>query len=436
MIKRNRKWIAVLLIVGLVISGVSVYADSSVHLMVDAEHVETLLEIRDGRTMVPVSTLQDVFDATATWEDSRLILAFAEKTMMLEEGSASAWLDGEVVELDAPWVMLNDISWVPLAAIARSFGHAVFWNAQHRTVEVMTRTNRLFSESVLAIASTGSLLLNGELGDLHEEIVASGEWDTPENEAFRTVLKEIKEINDVTYVYTLIKSGTDEEPTLLIAESDYPEEFGDEYEMEPQFLKAFSGEPAYAPHFWDEDGVVMKSAFAPIYNSAGEVVAILGIDTEYDTMNHDANALISAKVKAMASTGSLLLNGKMADLHEEILASGEWDTPENETFRVPLQQIREINDATYVYTFVWESDEEVLLISEADYPEEFGTRYDMEPQFLVAFSGTPAAAGHIWVDEESMKSAFAPIYNTSGEIVALLGIDFEAPELAYVPELE
>jgi hypothetical protein len=427
---------AVLLIVGLVISGVSVYADSSVHLMVDTEHVETLLEIRDGRTMVPVTTLEDVFGATATWENNRLIAVFAEKTMMLEEGSASAWLDGEVVELDAPMVIVNETPWVPLAAIARAFGHEVSWNAQTKTVEVITRTNRLFSEYVRAIAATGSLLLNGEMGDLHEEIVASGEWDTPENEAFRAVLKEIKEMNDVTYVYTLIKSGSDEDPTLLISESDYPEELGDEYEMEPQFLKAFAGEPAYAVHFWDEDGVVMKSAFAPIYNSAGEVVAILGIDTEYDTMHHDANALISAKVKAMASTGSLLFNGEMGDLHEEILASGEWDTPENETFRVPLKQIREINNATYVYTFVWENDDEVLLISEADWPDEFGTPYDMEPQFLVAFSGTPAAAEHIWVDEEAMKSAFAPIYNTSGEIVALLGIDFEAPELAYVPELE
>lgn len=436
MIKMSQKWMAVLLIVGLVISGVSVYADSSVHLMVDMEPVETLLEIHDGRTMVPVSTLEDFFGAAAKWENNRLIVVFAEKTMMLEEGSTSAWLDGEVVELDEPMVIVNETPWVPLAATARAFGHEVSWNAQTRAVEVITRTNRLFSEYVRAIAATGSLLLNGEMGDLHEEIVASGEWDTPENEAFRAVLKEIKETNDVTYVYTLIKSGSDEDPTLLISESDYPEELGDEYEMEPQFLKAFAGEPAYAVHFWDEDGVVMKSAFAPIYNSAGEVVAILGIDTEYDTMNHDANALISAKVKAMASTGSLLFNGEMGDLHEEILASGEWDTPENETFRIPLQQIRKINNATYVYTFVWENDDEVLLISEADWPEEFGTPYDMEPQFLVAFSGTPAAAEHIWVDEEAMKSAFAPIYNTSGEIVALLGVDFEAPELVYVPELE
>lgn len=431
----TKKWMAGLLILSLVLGGMVVYADQPAHLMVDTEMVDADTMIHDGRTMVTLETLEQVLDVKTSWSEEQLTLTFAEKTMVLEAGSLMAAMDEESVDLGSPLVMHGDTAWVPLAAIARAFGHEVVWHAHTRTVEIVTRTNRLFSEYVRAIAATGSLLLNGEMGDLHEEIVASGEWDTPENEAFRAVLKEILDINDVTYVYTLVKSGTDEDPTLLISDAEWPDEYGDEYEMEPQFLKAFAGEPAYAVHFWEEEGTVMKSAFAPIYNTAGQVVAILGIDTEYNTMNHDANALISAKVKAMAATGSLLLNGEMGDLHEAILESGEWDTPENEMFRVPLQQIRAINDATYVYTFVWDTEEQVLLISEADWPDEFGTPYDMEPQFILAFAGAPAAANHIWVDDEVMKSAFAPIYNTAGDIVALLGIDFEAPELAHVPEL-
>jgi dimeric dUTPase (all-alpha-NTP-PPase superfamily) len=433
--KTAMKWMVGCLILGLLFSGLSVSAASHVRILVDTEESATHAMIMNGRTMVPLEMIQESMHADALWEDGNLVLTFAEKTVLLSENEHRAWVDGEEVLIDAPLIMVDETPWLPLAFTASAFGHEVSWNDLDRTVSIITRTNRLFSEYVQAIAATGSLLLNGEMGDLHEVIVASGEWDTEENEQFRSILQKIKEANDVTYVYTLIKSGSDEEPTLLISESDYPDEFGDEYEMEPQFLEAFAGKPAYAVHFWEEDGITMKSAFAPIYNNAGEVVAILGIDTEYDPMNHDANRLISAKVKAMASTGALLLNGEMGDLHEVILESGEWDTEENETFRSILKAIKEINGATYVYSFVWDTEEQVLLISESDYPDEFGTPYDMEPQFLLAFDGAPAAANHIWVDEDAMKSAFAPIYNTSGEIVALLGIDFEAPELAYVPEL-
>ena len=435
--KRMAKWLVMVLALVMVLGGAAAYAQQPVHLVVDTEATETTLALENGRAMIPVEALGEAMGISAQWQENQLVLTFAEKTMILTVGEAEALLDGEAVMLDQAIIAAEDVTWVPLASVARAFGHEVGWNASTKSVEIITRTNRLFSEYVKAIAATGALMLNGEMGDLHESIVASDEWDTPENEAFRAILKEIKEANGATYVYTLIKSGTDDEPALLISESDYPDEFGDEYDMEPQFLKAFAGESAYAVHFWEEEGTVMKSAFAPIYNTAGQVVAILGIDTVYNPMNHDANALISAKVKAIAATGALLLHGDMGDLHEVIVASDEWDTPENEAFRAILKEIKEANGVTYVYTLIKSGtdDEPTLLISESDYPDEFGDEYDMEPQFLLAFNGTPAAAKHIWVDDEVMKSAFAPIYNTAGEIVALLGIDMEAPELTHVPTL-
>ncbi|SMP42757.1 copper amine oxidase N-terminal domain-containing protein [Anoxynatronum buryatiense] len=436
--KRMAKWLVMVLVLVMVMGGTGVYAQQPVQLMLDTEEAATSLVLKDGRAMISVDDLEELMGVDVQWQADELVLTYAEKTMVMTVGAQEALLDGESMLLDQPLIMEAEMLWVPLASVSRAFGHEVAWNASAKSVEIISRTNRLFSEYVKAIATTGALLLNGEMGDLHEAIVTSGEWDTPENEAFRTSLKEIKEASGATYVYTLIKSGTDEDPTLLISESDYPDEYGDEYEMESQFLKAFAGKPAYAVHFWDDEGTVMKSAFAPIYNSAGQVVAILGIDTVYNPMNHDANALISSKVKAIAVTGSLMLKGEMGDLHEVIVASGEWDTQENEAFRAVLKKIKEANGATYVYTLIKSGTDEdpTLLISESDYPDEYGDEYDMEPQFLLAFSGTPAAAQHIWIDDEVMKSAFAPIYNTAGEIVALLGIDMEAPELAHVPELD
>ncbi|HHY90072.1 MAG TPA: hypothetical protein GX503_00255 [Clostridiales bacterium] len=140
--------------------------------------------------------------------------------------------------------------------------------------------NRLVGEKVMSIAATASLLLNGELGDLHEQVVADGHRNSEAYEKIRDVLRKVQEINNSTYVYTLIKVSDDMTHLIVdAADEEDADEFGTEYEMEPQFEKAFAGEPAYAIHTWeDETYGIQKSAFAPIYNSKGEIVAILGVD--------------------------------------------------------------------------------------------------------------------------------------------------------------
>ncbi len=140
--------------------------------------------------------------------------------------------------------------------------------------------NRLVGEKVMAIAATASLMLNGELGDLHEQVVADGHRDSEAYQKLYDVLRKVQEINESTYVYTLIKVSDDMTHLIVdAADEEDADEFGAEYEMEPQFEKAFAGEPAYAIHTWeDETYGIQKSAFAPIYNSSGEIVAIIGID--------------------------------------------------------------------------------------------------------------------------------------------------------------
>lgn len=147
------------------------------------------------------------------------------------------------------------------------------------------------------------------------------------------------------------------------------------------------------------------------------------------------NRLIGEKVMAIAATGALLLDGEMGDLHEQIVADGHRDSQAYKDFMAILQQIRDVNQATYVYTLIKVSDEMTNLIVDAAEGEEadpFGTEYEMEPQFETAFAGTPDYAVHTWDDEEygTQKSAFAPIHNSQGEVVAILGVDYPAPELS------
>ncbi|RST77393.1 hypothetical protein D4T97_002595 [Siminovitchia acidinfaciens] len=305
-------------------------------------------------------------------------------------------------------------------------------------------TNRLIGEKVMGMAATGALLLNGELGDAHEKIVADGHRDSEEYKEFQEVLKQILDASKATYVYTLIK--VDDDMTNLIAEAADEEDadpFGNEYEMEPQFETAFAGEPDHAVHTWDdEDYGTQKSAFAPIYNSKQEIVAILGIDYPIEELQKkDTNELVGEKVMGMASVGALLLNGKLGDTHEKIVANGNRDGSEYKEFQDALKEIHEAVKPTYVYTLIKVSDEMTHIIAESadeDDADEYGTEYEMEPQFETAFAGDSDYAIHTWDDEDygTQKSAFAPVFNSKNEMVAILGIDFPAPELEEAAEEE
>jgi len=140
---------------------------------------------------------------------------------------------------------------------------------------------RLYGERTMAIAVTGALLLNGEYGDLHEKIVADGHRNSEAYTSFQKILQDIQDTNGATYVYTLIKLSDD--MTSLItdaAEGADADPYGTTYEMESLWEKSFAGEPAYAPYTWEDEwqGGMLQTASAPIYNSNGEVVAILSID--------------------------------------------------------------------------------------------------------------------------------------------------------------
>jgi hypothetical protein len=289
--------------------------------------------------------------------------------------------------------------------------------------------NRLTGEKVLAIAATGSLLLNGEFGDLHEQIVADGHRDSEAYAAFQKALQEIGAATNAAYVYTLIK--VNEEMTNLIVDAVQGEDAKDyraEYAMEPQFELAFSGTAAYAEPSWDEKRYGAQiSAFAPVYNSEGVITAVLGVDYPYDDAA-DPQALAGGKVMYIAALGSLLLNGEYGDLHEQVVSDGNRDSEAYEALQAALQNIRDINGVTYVYTLIRVDDEMTNLIVDAafgDEADEYAAEYEMEPEFDAAFSGTFTYLNQTWDGGyySIQKTGLAPIYNSAAAVVAILGVD-------------
>lgn len=136
-------------------------------------------------------------------------------------------------------------------------------------------------DHVVGLAAENALNLNGEFGDQHAALLASGEGrEHADYPAMVAKLKAIQNETGAYYVYTLIDSDPNDKGfNLIVDASAEPDDFMYLYELEGQFTDAMNGSPAAALSAWDNGkNDLCWSAFAPIYNTEGTIVAILGID--------------------------------------------------------------------------------------------------------------------------------------------------------------
>ena len=109
-----------------------------------------------------------------------------------------------------------------------------------------------------------------------------------------------------------------------------------------------------------------------------------------------------------------------------------------------LAGIAEETGALYVYTLTpgtdgvpaldGESGEEgsyLITVDGCDDPDDWATDYGWEVQFTEAWEGTPASARSAWNEEEDFQcwSAFAPVYDSEGNVVCILGIDYPCADV-------
>lgn len=154
---------------------------------------------------------------------------------------------------------------------------AVFAGGQTELSSGQVETGKKAMNMATEIANA----IKGRFGDMHEKIVRDGHRDSAEYEEFHTVLAAYVDKFKVTYIYTLIKIN-DEMTNLIVdaADDEYADDYGAEYEMEPQMVSAFGGTPDYAKDIWKDDDFGWQiSGFAPLYNSQGKIVALIGVDT-------------------------------------------------------------------------------------------------------------------------------------------------------------
>jgi len=91
------------------------------------------IDAKSGRAMVPLRVIVEAFGATVeyryiSFDDERVSIIFNLKRIDLRIGSNIAYIEGLPVKLDAPPVIINDRTFVPIRFIMETFGAKVDWD--------------------------------------------------------------------------------------------------------------------------------------------------------------------------------------------------------------------------------------------------------------------------------------------------------------------
>jgi hypothetical protein len=149
----------------------------------------------------------------------------------------------------------------------------------------------------------------------------------------------------------------------------------------------------------------------------------------------EALQAIATKATNLAAAYAKQLDGAWGDQHAAMIASKKKNAfADYAKMRSVLSGFVAKKEATYVYTLYPSAPSDkapfFLTVDGAVKPDDYGTEYKWEAGFAAAWKGTPTAADHAWKDDKGkgiLISAYAPIRDSKGNVVAILGVDYPAP---------
>lgn len=133
-------------------------------------------------------------------------------------------------------------------------------------------------------------------GDLFETLAPGDEITEVYQEMQEEMFKFFKD-KDVTYVYSLKPLNEQEMQFIVAADpAGAPCQIGDPYDIQEEMKEALSGQVAITDEPVQDEWGVFYTAYAPIYNSANEIVGIIGVDCESSNIREKANSLMMTLV--------------------------------------------------------------------------------------------------------------------------------------------
>ncbi len=172
------------------------------------------------------------------------------------------------------------LSWKITGAV---LGIAVLVSAFVGTISIQKMKEYLLDASrarTLVVAQMAAEFVDG---DMLDGIHAGDDG----NKSYNTVLEILQAFQidgDVAYIYTMrMNDGSLE--FVVDADTEEGAAVGEEYEIYDVIELALSGEATLDDEVTSDEWGSFYSGFAPIYNSAGKVVGIVGVDCSIDSIN-------------------------------------------------------------------------------------------------------------------------------------------------------
>jgi methyl-accepting chemotaxis protein len=144
-------------------------------------------------------------------------------------------------------------------------------------------------------------------GDQFERVVNNGygsDYDVIHKE-----LSGFLEGETVLYVYTYARDDNGNLIFVIDSDPEEPAAYGDIADEQPEVDSALKGTPAVTDEPITDEWATAYNAYAPIYNSAGEVVGVVGVDLDAET-----------SAKMVSSSGGYIVSGLIFSLIVAIAA--------------------------------------------------------------------------------------------------------------------
>lgn len=134
-------------------------------------------------------------------------------------------------------------------------------------------------------------------GDKLNKVVKDGNMDSAEYKEIQNAMIRWKNDKDIRYVYTLSKS---QDKALFIVEGSVvdTDEIGEEYPLEDEMKSAFDGQISVNKKPMKDDEGIFISAYAPIEDSNGNIIAIVGVDKEVSEFIYVRNRILTSIIIA------------------------------------------------------------------------------------------------------------------------------------------
>lgn len=101
------------------------------------------IDPKTNRTLVPVRFISESLNAKVEWNsiDKTVSISLGNTSIKLQIGSDKALIDGRVLNLDQPPIILNGRTMVPLRFISEAFGAKVEWDSLNKKITIMYPSN-------------------------------------------------------------------------------------------------------------------------------------------------------------------------------------------------------------------------------------------------------------------------------------------------------